>query len=60
MFRFTSINDYHAALVAEHTTCTQAVKYYLVQIGKMFGVTHVAILKMLKVRGVEIRKAKGK
>ena len=32
MFRFTSINDYHAALVAEHTTCTQAVKYYLDQI----------------------------
>jgi hypothetical protein len=31
-----------------------------VQIGKLFGVTHVAILKMLKVRGVEIRKAKGK
>jgi aspartyl-tRNA(Asn)/glutamyl-tRNA(Gln) amidotransferase subunit A len=33
LFRFTSINDYHAALVAEHTTCTQAVKYYLDQIG---------------------------
>ena len=32
MFRFTSIKDYHAALVAEHTTCTQAVKYYLDQI----------------------------
>jgi aspartyl-tRNA(Asn)/glutamyl-tRNA(Gln) amidotransferase subunit A len=32
LFRFTSINDYHAALVAEHTTCTQAVKYYLDQI----------------------------
>ena len=32
MFRFTSINDYHAALVAERTTCTQAVKYYLDQI----------------------------
>ncbi len=31
MFRFTSIKDYHAALVAEHTTCTQAVKYYLDQ-----------------------------
>lgn len=29
MFRFTSIKDYHAALVADHTTCTQAVKYYL-------------------------------
>lgn len=32
MFRFTSIKDYHAALNAEHTTCTQAVKYYLDQI----------------------------
>ncbi|TRZ81523.1 MAG: Asp-tRNA(Asn)/Glu-tRNA(Gln) amidotransferase subunit GatA [Sediminibacterium sp.] len=32
MFRFTSIKDYHAALVADHTTCTQAVKYYLDQI----------------------------
>ncbi len=32
MFRFTSIKDYHAALVAAHTTCTQAVKYYLDQI----------------------------
>jgi aspartyl-tRNA(Asn)/glutamyl-tRNA(Gln) amidotransferase subunit A len=32
LFRFTSIKDYHAALVAEHTTCTQAVKYYLDQI----------------------------
>lgn len=32
MFRFTSINDYHAALVAERTTCIQAVKYYLDQI----------------------------
>lgn len=32
MFRFTSIKDYHAALVAERTTCTQAVKYYLDQI----------------------------
>ena len=32
MFRFTSIKDYHAALSAEHTTCTQAVKYYLDQI----------------------------
>lgn len=32
MFRFTSINDYHAALNAEHTTCTQAVKFYLDQI----------------------------
>jgi aspartyl-tRNA(Asn)/glutamyl-tRNA(Gln) amidotransferase subunit A len=31
LFRFTSIKDYHAALVAEHTTCTQAVKYYLDQ-----------------------------
>ena len=31
MFRFTSIKEYHAALVAEHTTCTQAVKYYLDQ-----------------------------
>jgi len=32
LFRFTSIKDYHAALSAEHTTCTQAVKYYLDQI----------------------------
>jgi aspartyl-tRNA(Asn)/glutamyl-tRNA(Gln) amidotransferase subunit A len=32
LFRFTSIKDYHAALVAAHTTCTQAVKYYLDQI----------------------------
>ena len=32
MFRFTSIKDYHASLNAEHTTCTQAVKYYLDQI----------------------------
>ena len=32
MFRFTSIKDYHAALLADHTTCTQAVKYYLDQI----------------------------
>jgi aspartyl-tRNA(Asn)/glutamyl-tRNA(Gln) amidotransferase subunit A len=32
LFRFTSINDYHAALVAEHTTCAQAVKFYLDQI----------------------------
>jgi len=32
LFRFTSIKDYHAALVAEHTTCTQVVKYYLSQI----------------------------
>ena len=32
MFRFTSIKDYHAALNAEHTTCTQAVNYYLDQI----------------------------
>ena len=32
MFRFTSINDYHAALVAKRTTCTQAVKYYLDEI----------------------------
>ncbi|MEY4051332.1 MAG: hypothetical protein RIR64_317 [Bacteroidota bacterium] len=32
MFRFTSIKDYQAALNAEHTTCTQAVKYYLDQI----------------------------
>lgn len=32
MFRFTSINDYHAALVAERTTCIQAVKHYLDQI----------------------------
>jgi aspartyl-tRNA(Asn)/glutamyl-tRNA(Gln) amidotransferase subunit A len=32
LFRFTSIKDYHAALVAETTTCTQAVKYYLDQI----------------------------
>jgi len=32
LFRFTSIKDYHAALNAEHTTCTQAVKYYLDQI----------------------------
>jgi len=32
LFRFTSIKDYHAALAAEHTTCTQAVKYYLDQI----------------------------
>ena len=32
MFRFTSIKDYHAALVAERTTCTQAVKHYLDQI----------------------------
>ena len=29
MFRFTSIKDYHAALNAGHTTCAQAVKYYL-------------------------------
>jgi len=32
LFRFTSIKDYHAALLAERTTCTQAVKYYLDQI----------------------------
>jgi aspartyl-tRNA(Asn)/glutamyl-tRNA(Gln) amidotransferase subunit A len=32
LFRFTSIKDYHAALLADHTTCTQAVKYYLDQI----------------------------
>jgi aspartyl-tRNA(Asn)/glutamyl-tRNA(Gln) amidotransferase subunit A len=32
LFRFTSIKDYHAALNAGHTTCTQAVKYYLDQI----------------------------
>ena len=32
MFRFTSIKDYHAALIAAHTTCTQAVKHYLDQI----------------------------
>ncbi len=32
MFRFTSIKDYHTALNAAHTTCTQAVKYYLDQI----------------------------
>jgi len=32
LFRFTSIKDYHTALNAEHTTCTQAVKYYLDQI----------------------------
>jgi aspartyl-tRNA(Asn)/glutamyl-tRNA(Gln) amidotransferase subunit A len=32
LFRFTSIKDYHAALKSEHTTCTQAVKYYLDQI----------------------------
>ena len=32
MFRFTSIKDYNAALIAAHTTCTQAVKYYLDQI----------------------------
>jgi len=29
LFRFTSIKDYHAALNAGHTTCAQAVKYYL-------------------------------
>lgn len=28
-----------------------------VEVGKEFGVTHVAILGILKVRGVEIRKA---
>jgi len=32
LFRFTSIKDYHTALNAAHTTCTQAVKYYLDQI----------------------------
>lgn len=32
MFRFSSIKDYHAALTADTTTCTQAVKYYLDQI----------------------------
>jgi aspartyl-tRNA(Asn)/glutamyl-tRNA(Gln) amidotransferase subunit A len=32
LFRFTSIKDYHAALNADHTTCAQAVKYYLDQI----------------------------
>ena len=32
MFRFTSIKDYHTALNAAHTTCVQAVKYYLDQI----------------------------
>jgi aspartyl-tRNA(Asn)/glutamyl-tRNA(Gln) amidotransferase subunit A len=32
LFRFTSIKDYQAALIAEHTTCTQVVKYYLSQI----------------------------
>ena len=32
MFRFTSIKDYHASLNEEHTTCTQAVEYYLDQI----------------------------
>ena len=32
MFRFTSIKDYHAALNADHTTCAQAVNYYLDQI----------------------------
>jgi aspartyl-tRNA(Asn)/glutamyl-tRNA(Gln) amidotransferase subunit A len=32
LFRFTSIKDYHTALNAEHTTCIQAVKYYLDQI----------------------------
>ena len=32
MFRFTSIKDYHAALNADHTTCAQAVKFYLDQI----------------------------
>jgi len=32
LFRFTSIKDYHTALNAAHTTCVQAVKYYLDQI----------------------------
>ena len=32
MFRFTSIKDYHTALNADDTTCTQAVKHYLEQI----------------------------
>jgi aspartyl-tRNA(Asn)/glutamyl-tRNA(Gln) amidotransferase subunit A len=32
LFRFTSIKDYHAALNADHTTCAQAVKFYLDQI----------------------------
>lgn len=32
MFRFTSIKDYHAALVAESTSCIQVVKHYLEQI----------------------------
>ena len=32
MFRFTSIKDYHSALVAGRTTCVQVVKHYLEQI----------------------------
>jgi len=32
LFRFSSIKDYHAALTADTTTCTQVVKYYLDQI----------------------------
>ena len=32
MFRFHSIKDYHAALIAEQVTCIQATNYYLDQI----------------------------
>ncbi|MFM6993784.1 MAG: amidase family protein, partial [Sediminibacterium sp.] len=32
MFRFTNINEYHAALLAGEQTCVQAVQFYLDQI----------------------------
>jgi aspartyl-tRNA(Asn)/glutamyl-tRNA(Gln) amidotransferase subunit A len=34
LFRFHSIKDYHAALIAEQVTCIQAVNFYLDQIEK--------------------------
>ena len=34
MFRFSTIKDYHAALLAGELSCTQAVQFYLDQIAK--------------------------
>ena len=35
MFRFNTIKDYHAALLAGQTTCIQAVDHYLAQINQL-------------------------
>ena len=34
MFRFNTIKDYHAALIAGQTSCIQAVDFYLNQINQ--------------------------